>query len=104
MSEYTIRATPQCHRWLASLRDSTAKGAILRRIDQAADGHWGDCKPIGGGLSEMRVFVGPGYRIYFCRIGTVLIMLLNGSDKTDQNRAIRAAKQIMIDLKENQHG
>lgn len=77
---------------------------ILRRIESAANGHWGDCQPVGAGISEMRVFIGPGYRIYFCRIDRVLFMLLNGSDKTDQQRAIREAKQIMIDLKERQNG
>lgn len=104
MSEYTIQATRHFNEWLGNLKDRKARAVILRRIEQAGRGLWGDCEHVGAGISEMRVFVGPGYRIYFCRIGPVLFMLLNASDKTDQSRAIREAKRILADLKESQNG
>lgn len=104
MSQYTIRTTIQFDSWLSNLKDRNARGVIIRRIEQAENGNWGDCAPVGAGISEMRVFVGPGYRIYFARFGTILYMLLNGSDKADQHRAIKAAKLILAELQEQPHG
>lgn len=94
-----IRMTPEFESWLSGLRDRKAKAAILARIVQAEGGNFGDTKPVGEGISEMRVFVGPGYRVYYVRIGNTVYLLLNGSDKTDQKRAIKQAKAMMEAMK-----
>ena len=104
MTQYTIRSTRQFDAWLANLKDHRARGVIIRRIEQAENGNWGDCASVGAGISEMRVFIGPGYRIYFTRIGQIVYMLLHGSNKTDQQRAIREAKRVLADLEEQAHG
>lgn len=93
-----IQQTESFARWLAGLRDLRAKTAIFRRIDRAAAGNFGDCKPVGGGVSEMRVDVGAGYRVYFTRRGGMLVVLLAGGDKSTQQadieRAVRLAQEV----------
>lgn len=81
--------------WLAALADSTAKATILRRIDQARQGNFGDHKPLEDGLNEMRIDVGPGYRIYYCRIGKVEYLLIGGGDKSTQKADIKRAKDML---------
>lgn len=76
------------------MRDLRARIAIARRIDRAAAGNLGDVKPVGEGVSEMRVDVGPGYRLYFTRRGEMLILLLCGGDKSSQSRDIALAKRL----------
>ena len=77
--------------WMDALRDKRAKVAILRRIDRAAAGNFGDHKPCREGVSEMRIDQGPGYRVYYFQHGKKLVVLLCGGDKrtqtTDVNRA-----------------
>jgi putative addiction module killer protein len=80
--------------WLQSLRDPRARARIAARIDRMAEGNLGDAKPVGGGLSEMRIHYGPGYRVYFMQRGTVLIILLCGGDKRDQTKDIESARRI----------
>lgn len=77
--------------WLAGLKDRTAKALIIRRIEQAESGNFGDCEPVGDGVSEMRIHFGPGYRIYHTRRGEVTYLLLAGGDKSTQKRDIKAA-------------
>jgi putative addiction module killer protein len=75
---------------------------VLARIDRLAEGNLGDIKPIGGGLSELRIHYGPGYRIYLMQQGKRLVLLLCGGDKGTQSRDIDAAKRIAADwLKAN---
>ncbi|MNG06712.1 hypothetical protein D3C76_1560230 [compost metagenome] len=81
------------------MKDAQGKSAILARLDRAADGNFGDCEPVGDGVSEMRVFIGPGYRIYFVRSGIAEYLMLSGSDKTDQKRGIKKAKAILDALR-----
>jgi putative addiction module killer protein len=94
----TLQRTEEFSRWLTRLRDSKAKARILLRLEAAARGHFGDCEAVGGGVSEMRIHIGPGYRIYFTRRGAVLYVLLLGGDKSTQKtyikRAIRMARQL----------
>jgi len=92
---YTIQQTDTFARWLSNLRDAQAKVAILRRLTRAHSGLLGDVKSIGDGVSEMRIDVGPGYRLYFARRGELLILLLCGGDKSSQERDIRQAKQMV---------
>jgi putative addiction module killer protein len=84
-------------RWLRSLRDARARARIVARIDRMAAGNLGDAKPVGGGLSEMRVHHGPGYRVYFMQRGTALIILLCGGDKREQTKDIESARRIAQD-------
>ena len=64
----------------------------------AQEGNFGDCEPVGDGISEMRIFVGPGYRVYYTRRGEVVYLLLCGGDKSSQKRDIRAAKAILTEI------
>jgi putative addiction module killer protein len=82
------------------LRDGQAKARVLARIASAQHGNFGDCKAIGAGVSEMRIDVGPGYRLYFVRRAETVYLLLAGGDKSTQVRDIRRAKTMMRELKE----
>jgi putative addiction module killer protein len=86
--------------WLSALADQKAKARVLARLRSAMLGNFGDCEPVGEGVSEMRVHVGPGYRIYFTRIGTTVYVLLIGGDKSSQRRDISRAKKMARELKE----
>jgi putative addiction module killer protein len=71
------------------------------RIDRAEDGNFGDCKPIGEGVSEMRLHVGPGYRLYFMQQGLEIVILLAGGNKSSQSRDIEIALQLAREIREN---
>ena len=89
-----VRETPELRAWLTGLRDPQAVARIAARIRRLAFGNPGDVKPVGGGLSELRIDYGPGYRVYFVRRGAALIVVLGGGDKTTQARDIRQAKAL----------
>lgn len=93
-----IRQTLPFAAWFARVRDHQAKRRIQARIDRLAFGNPGDVKPVGGGVSELRVDYGPGYRIYFVRRGTMLIVLLAGGDKRTQARDIETALTLARSL------
>lgn len=80
--------------WEASLRDSRAKAKVITRIQRLAAGNAGDVRPAGGGISELRIDFGPGYRVYFCQKGKQLVVLLCGGDKSSQRRDIERARVI----------
>jgi putative addiction module killer protein len=80
--------------WLEGLRDRRAKVRIADRLRRLADGNAGDTKSVGEGLHELRLTFGPGYRIYYIWQGDVLIILLNGGDKSTQRRDIAKAKRL----------
>ena len=86
--------------WLSGLRDRRAVARIAARLDRRAAGNPGDVEPVGEGVSELRINYGPGYRVYLSRQGPVLVLLLCGSDKSDQNRAIKQAVDYLNDWKE----
>lgn len=96
----TIVRTDIFDAWLSKLKDPRAKARIIKRIRSAERGNLGDCKPVGAGVSEMRVHFGPGYRVYFMRIGDVVYLLLCGGTKRRQSRDIDKAKQLARLLKE----
>jgi putative addiction module killer protein len=86
--------------WLRALADPKAKARILARLRSATFGAFGDCQAVGEGVSEMRVHVGPGYRIYFVRTGPTVYVLLTGGDKSRQKQDIARAKSMARALKE----
>jgi putative addiction module killer protein len=86
--------------WFDSLRDKQAARRIQVRIDRALDGNFGDHKPVGEGVSEMRIHHGPGFRVYFTVRGTEIIILLAGGDKATQAKDIHIAQDLARQLKE----
>ena len=93
-----VRRTEQFSEWLERVRDRQAQARIARRIQRIAEGHLGDWKHVGEGVSEFRIDYGPGYRIYFTRRGATILILLGGGDKSSQNRDILSAKARLADL------
>jgi putative addiction module killer protein len=87
--------------WLRRLPDSKGKARILARIKSAEHGNFGDCEPVGDGVSEMRVHIGPGYRVYFTRQAQVVYVLLCGGDKSSQKRDIKRAKALARELEKD---
>lgn len=86
-----IRKTATYANWFDSLRDINARARIQVRIERLAAGNAGDVKPVGGGVSELRINFGPGYRVYFTQRGQKLIILLAGGDKNTQQQDIKEA-------------
>jgi putative addiction module killer protein len=80
--------------WLRQLRDRRAVARIAARLDRLAVGNPGDVKALGGGLSELRIDYGPGYRVYFLQRGLIVVVLLCGGDKSTQDKDIQRAKKI----------
>jgi putative addiction module killer protein len=93
-----IRETGTYAHWFARLRDRAAQARILARIRRLLLGNPGDVKPVGEGISEMRIDYGPGYRVYFTRRGRSLIILLAGGDKSTQTKDIQSAKELARNL------
>ena len=93
-----VRQTTRFATWLAGLRDERARARILKRLDRAQAGNLGDVAPVGGGVSEMRIFYGPGYRVYFIQRGSELIVLLCGGDKSTQNADIAEARALAKEI------
>lgn len=97
-----IRKTATYANWLDCLRDIRARARIQVRIERLAAGNAGDVKPIGGGVSELRINFGPGYRVYFTKRGQKLIILLAGGDKSTQQQDIKEALYLAQNIQENQ--
>ena len=96
----TIVRTGAFDAWLSKLKDARAKALIIMRIRSAERGNFGDCEPVGAGVSEMRIHFGPGYRVYFTRVGNEVYLLLYGGTKRGQQRDIGRAKDLVRLLKE----
>ncbi|WP_435627605.1 type II toxin-antitoxin system RelE/ParE family toxin [Candidatus Ferrigenium straubiae] len=90
----SILTTEVFDTWFANLKDKQASRRIQVRIDRAEDGNFGDCKPVGEGVSEMRIHHGPGYRVYFMQRGMEIVILLAGGDKSTQTKNIKTALEI----------
>ncbi|CAN5170645.1 type II toxin-antitoxin system RelE/ParE family toxin [soil metagenome] len=93
-----VRQTEVFTKWLKSLRDAKAASKIAQRIVRVSSGLMGDVKPVGEGVSELRINFGPGYRIYLVQKGKLLILLLCGGDKSTQAADIKRAKELAADL------
>ncbi|MFW2396567.1 type II toxin-antitoxin system RelE/ParE family toxin [Burkholderia pseudomallei] len=95
----TINTTDKFSDWLADLKDQKAKGAIIARIRRAQLGNFGDHKDVGDGVTEMKIDVGPGYRVYYAREGRTVYLLISGGTKSSQDEDIRHAKAIWDQFK-----
>ena len=89
-----LKQTETFRKWRSRLRDERAKALIASRLDRLAQGHPGDVEAVGDGVSELRIHHGPGYRIYFQKRGSLIIVLLCGGDKSTQAKDIKAAKRL----------
>ncbi len=99
--EYGLRSTQNFDKWLAGIKDRPARNRILRRIDSMRIGFFGDHKLISEGLYELRLFFGPGYRVYYSVQHKEIILLLLGGDKSSQKRDIPQAKELLGSLEKN---
>ena len=93
-----IRKTEKYARWLNGLRDIKARARIQARVERLAAGNAGDVKPVGEGVSELRIDYGPGYRVYFTKRGRELVILLAGGDKNTQAGDIKTALRLACNL------
>ena len=85
--------------WLTSLKDKSVEARIAARLDRVAAGNFGDCKPVGNGVSELRIDFGPGYRIYYAIVGKTCVLLLCGGDKRRQSADIATAAGYLQDYR-----
>lgn len=95
---FTVIQTEDFREWLDALKDMKVQVRIAARLRLAEAGNLGDWKSVGDGLSEMRVDVGPGYRLYFTRRQNILIVMLAGGDKSTQARDIKRAQKLLTQL------
>ena len=95
---FEIRKTEAFARWLDELRDVRARARVQVRIERLAAGNPGDIRPVAGGVSELRIDYGPGYRVYFKHVGREIVILLAGGDKSTQSADIRTALRIARNL------
>lgn len=98
LSMYNIQQTQKFSQWLTKLKDMRARVAIARRVERAQSGNLGDVKSVGESVYEMRIDMGPGYRLYYTMRGDKLIILLVGGDKSTQQRDIDKAIEIAKEI------
>jgi putative addiction module killer protein len=98
--EIEIRQTDAYARWFERLRDRNTRARVLVRIRRLSLGNPGDCEPVGGGVFEMPLHCGPGYRVYFTRWGAAIVVLLAGGDKRAQSCTIARARALARELRE----
>ena len=95
---YSVTKSATFLRWLRALRDKRARAHIAVRVDRVEDGNFGDHRSVGGGVSELRIHAGKGYRVYYTIRDNVVVLLLCGGDKSSQANDIRRAQQMASDL------
>ena len=97
-----VRQTERFARWLKDLRDLRARAKVQVRIERLIGGNPGDARPVGSGVSELRIDYGPGYRVYYQQKGSRLIILLAGGDKSSQSRDIEEVLMLSRQIKEDE--
>lgn len=95
---YTVQQTHKFSQWLIKLKDMRARISIARRLERAQAGNPGDVKSVGENIYEMRIDLGPGYRLYYTMRGNELIILLVGGDKSTQTKDIEKAKEMAKEI------
>ena len=95
---FEVRKTEIYAKWLDGLRDARARARVLVRVERLAAGNPGDVRPVGEGVSELRIDYGPGYRVYFKKQGRMIVVLLAGGDKRTQRDDIEAALRLARNL------
>ncbi len=98
ITQIEIRQTEQFIKWFSRFKDKKARARIAIRIRRVSLGNLGDVKPVGDGISELRIDYGPGYRVYFTQRNNQLIILLAGGDKTTQTSDIQKAKKLALEI------
>ena len=98
LMNYLIQKTEEFDNWLLKLRDRRAKAKIIIRLQRVQEGNFGDHKSVGGGVSELRITEGAGYRLYYTIQGDVIVIMLAGGDKSTQQKDIKKAKQLKDNL------
>lgn len=102
MTHYEVQQSSEFDRWLSKLKDRVAIARVLVRLDRLAAGNPGDVRPVGGGISELRIDHGPGLRVYYLHHGVTLVVLLCGGDKSTQPDDIQRAHELAQQWKEGQ--
>lgn len=98
---YSIEKTDEFDKWLRKLKDKRAKAKILFRIQRIEEhGNFGDCQPVGQGISELRIHYAKGYRVYLKDINGRIVLLLSGGDKSTQQKDINKAQQLWLAFKD----
>jgi putative addiction module killer protein len=95
---FSVLRSKEFDEWLDSLKDLAGKARILARLISVELGNFGDTQPVGGGVSELRIHIGPGYRVYYTRKKKVLVFVLCGGDKSSQKKDIAKAKLIAASI------
>lgn len=99
---YSVIETEEFSEWLGNLKDKTTRTRLQVRLRKATMGNLGDVKPVGADVYEMREFFGPGWRMYYVKQGTAIILMLGGGDKSTQDRDIERAKAMALELQNEQ--
>ena len=97
---FEVRKTDEFDQWLSALADQRAVAKIASRIERLGLGNPGDVKPVGEGISEMRMAHSPGYRIYYKQTGKTIVLILCGGDKSTQDKDIKTALKLARMLQE----
>ena len=100
MSLYHSKRTETFKKWIAKLRDQRARARISEYLERLLEGNFSNVKPLGGGISELRIDYGPGYRVYYIERNGMIILLLAGGDKSTQERDITKARKLAQEWKE----
>lgn len=96
---YQLKETEYFVKWRSRIKDTKALARILIRLENIRQGHFGDSKSLKGGLHELRIHVGKGYRIYYARMGNLVVILLSGGTKSGQAKDIERAREILSELR-----
>jgi len=100
---HEVRKHPAFDAWIGNLKDSHTRLRLLRRLEKLSKGLWGDVEPVGEGVSELREHFGPGWRMYCCQRGQVIVVMLCGGDKSSQTADIKRAKELAALLEDEPH-